>query len=190
MNYSFSPPHSRPQEPFPVYGAVLASSPRQGEFGYSDPRRYRSGTGNSGRSFNNAVCCPTPILSQSPTRGCIPFPCQPIPNQTSQRGYIPFCQPEIRPALPQYPSGYIKKDSYWTSLSGTTFAGVRQKVAKTFVDLRSDRKRRTRQGSNMSSSTALLPRDLPRKRGDDHVSQSQSLKGTQRLGFLFSADCQ
>jgi hypothetical protein len=182
MNNRFYPPHSQYHEssPFLTPGYPSVARAQQGDFGYSDPRRYQSGTLNHARSFPS--CCPTlaqspqlgfpPCLAQSPSLGFSTYLAQSPPRGIPSYRYF---QPRFQPAAPEHTPNFTRKDSYWSSLPPTTISGVRQKVARTFVALRSEHRKAKRvalreRPFTMSSSTALLPKDPNAKRGDQHVS--------------------
>ena len=184
MNHWISPQHSPYHNPpfgHPTVGPIAV--PQQGQLGYSDPRRHRSDTLNSIQDFT--PCCPTPLgispnrhyLAQSPTLAVSAnshFLDQSAPFGISPNRHFPT----FSPTVPEHTPNYTRKDTYWTNNAPTTITGVRQKVARTFVDYRAESKRLKRLAflerlpfNNMSSSTALLPKDqLKKLKRDEHVS--------------------
>ena len=172
MNNRFSilPSHYHERSPFfPNPGDPTVGTLQQGDFGYSDPRRYRCSELDHSQSLPS--CCPRPFLGQSP-----PFGISPYNTQSPLRGSIThrYFKHQFQPALPEHTPNFVRKDSYWSSLPSTTISGVRQKVAKIFVDHRAERRKVKRlalreRPFTMSSSTALLPKNPDQRRGDQHV---------------------
>ena len=93
MSNCFSLPHPHRHEPSPCFPTVV--TPRQEEFGYSAPRKYRSATLESIQGFTS--CCPG--LAQSPPRGISP---------------TRYFQPGYQATVPEHKSDFVRKDSYWT----------------------------------------------------------------------------
>lgn len=137
---------------------AAAAKPQQGEFSHSAPSNYRS-----------AQVYPSPIQSFS-----LP-PCCAL-AYTYPQGLAPqgYSRPAYDRDFTERSSGYVRKDSIWSSSPFVSYSGIRQQVARRFVDFRQARRKSQRVKFNsrrfrMSSSTALLPKDR-KKPADDHVS--------------------
>jgi hypothetical protein len=152
---TFFPPYAAPRGS-PTYFPPVAA-PQQGEFGYSAPRNYRS-----------TQIYPNPIQNF--------LPCCPWLAQTYPQGFAPHSAllPAIDSRAGENTSNFVSKNSYWSSSPFVFYKGIRQQVARRFVDFRQARRKSQRVAFNsrrfrMSFSTALLPKDR-KKQTDDHVS--------------------